>query len=98
MLLQVLLGVEQHNSGCCLRDHSLAVIGACMGAGERVLVVSFGSAPGVPNWGGLLPRIRKVAAEPAHEAFDILYVVDPERSWYSGARPWLRHINLSGFS
>ena len=56
-------------------------------AGERALVVSFGSAPGVPNWGGLLPRIRTASAHPAHQAFDILYVVDPERAWYNGARP-----------
>jgi hypothetical protein len=48
-------------------------------------VVSFGSAPGVPNWGGLLPRVRKEAQEPAHECFDVMYVVDAERSWYSGA-------------
>lgn len=56
-------------------------------AGERALVVSFGSAPGVPNWGGLLPRVRAASAHPAHQAFDILYVVDPERAWYNGARP-----------
>ena len=47
-------------------------------------MVSFGSAPGVPNWGGLLPRVRKAAQEPAHECFDVLYVVDATRSWYSG--------------
>ena len=57
---------------------------AAEGHAQRVLVVSFASAPGVPNWGGLLPRIRKAATEPAHQAFDILYVVDPERSWYNG--------------
>lgn len=56
-----------------------------MGLGERVLVVAFGSAPGVPNWGSLLRRIAKAADDPAHAFFDVLYVVDAERSWYSGA-------------
>ncbi len=54
-------------------------------AGERVLVVSFASAPGVPNWGGLVERIRRAAQEPAHKCFDVLYVVDAGRSWYNGA-------------
>lgn len=54
------------------------------GADAELLVVAFGSAPGVPNWGGLLNRMRKEAAEPAHAAFDVLYVVDPHRSWYCG--------------
>lgn len=56
-----------------------------MGLGERVLVVAFGSAPGVPNWGSLLRRVAKAAEDPAHACFDVLYVVDAERSWYSGA-------------
>ena len=30
---------------------------------ERVLVVAFGSAPGVPNWGGLLGRMYRSVAE-----------------------------------
>ena len=50
-----------------------------------MLVVAFASAPGVPNWGGLLERIRRAMQEPAHKCFDILYVVDAGRSWYSGA-------------
>lgn len=53
-------------------------------AGDRVLVVAFGSAPGVPNWGGLLARVSKAAQDAAHECFDVLFVVDPGRSWYSG--------------
>jgi Leucine-rich repeat (LRR) protein len=60
----------------------------------RALVVSFASAPGVPNWGGLLPRVRKAATSPEQEAFDILYVVDPERAWYNGALgfPWFQYL------
>lgn len=30
----------------------------------EVLVVSFGSAPGTPNWGGLLKKVRAAAATP----------------------------------
>ena len=52
--------------------------------GNRALAVAFGSAPGVPNWAGLLSRVRRAAQEPAHECFDVLYVVDPTRSWYNG--------------
>jgi hypothetical protein len=51
---------------------------------SRVLVVAFGSAPGVPNWGGLLKRIRVAGTEPAHNDFDVLFVVDPYRGWYCG--------------
>ncbi|KAH7622124.1 putative Leucine-rich repeat-containing protein 1 [Nannochloris sp. 'desiccata'] len=51
---------------------------------SKVLVVAFGSAPGVPNWGGLLKRIRTAGTEPAHNDFDVLYVVDPYRGWYCG--------------
>ena len=49
-----------------------------------MLVVAFGSAPGVPNWAGLLSRMRTSAQDPAHECFDVLYVVDPARSWFNG--------------
>ena len=52
-----------------------------------VLIVAFGSAPGTPNWGGALRRVRKdLDASTVHAdvSFDILYVVDPERSWYHG--------------
>lgn len=50
----------------------------------EVLVVSFGSAPGTPNWGGLLKKVRAAATAPQEQNFDVLYVVDPCRSWYSG--------------
>ena len=53
----------------------------------EVLVVSFGSAPGTPNWGGLLKKVRGAAATPQEQNFDVLYVVDPHRSWYGG-EPW----------
>ncbi len=59
--------------------------GARRGAGERVLVVSFSSAPGVPNWGSALRRVAKAADDPAHACFDVLFVVDTGRGWYSGA-------------
>lgn len=52
--------------------------------GERLLVVAFASAPGLPNWGGLLKKVYDGMAEPAHQCFDTLYVVDPSRSWYHG--------------
>ena len=70
--------------------------------GGRALVVAFGSAPGEPNWGGLLGRIRAASSpasasastsssatpppDPALAAFDVLYVVDPWRSWYDGEK------------
>lgn len=61
----------------------------------RTLVVAFGSAPGTPNWGGLLSRVYAMASEDNHDAapagrpidaaqFDVLYVVDPHRGWYGG--------------
>lgn len=50
----------------------------------EVLVVSFGSAPGTPNWGGLLKKVRAAAVDPQEQNFDVLYVVDPHRSWYRG--------------
>jgi hypothetical protein len=63
--------------------------GASPGAGRpRVLVVAFGSAPGVPNWGGLLRRVRASGSaddeDAALGAFDALFVVDPARQWYCG--------------
>ena len=51
---------------------------------SKVLVVAFGSAPGVPNWGGLLKKVRAAATEDEHLNFDVLYVVDPARGWYRG--------------
>lgn len=51
-----------------------------------VLIVAFGSAPGTPNWGGVLRRVRDDFDRDSHADvnFDVLYVVDPERSWYHG--------------
>ncbi|KAH9302639.1 hypothetical protein KI387_014222, partial [Taxus chinensis] len=50
----------------------------------NVVVVAFGSAPGVPNWGGLLRRVKaEMNASNIRPAFDILYVVDSRRSWYT---------------
>lgn len=46
-----------------------------------VLIVSFGSAPGVPNWGGLLKKLQKNVKN--GDAYDVLYVCDVERSWYA---------------
>jgi hypothetical protein len=53
---------------------------------SSVLVVAFGSAPGTPNWGGALKRVREDFDKESHAniSFDVLYVVDPDRSWYSG--------------
>jgi len=51
---------------------------------KKLLIVAFGSAPGVPNWGGILKRIRNSLDKDSHGDihFDVLYVVDPFRSWY----------------
>jgi len=50
---------------------------------QEVLVVALGSAPGTPNWGGLLGRLYREAGDRKEErAFDVLYVVDPARQWY----------------
>ena len=46
-------------------------------------MVAFSSAPGLPNWGGVLNRIA-AAAEGKEKNFDVLYVCDGGRSWYSG--------------
>ena len=59
-----------------------------------MLVVTFASAPGTPNWGNLLGRIRKSAEQPAHGSFDILYVVDAARIWYEG-RAVPKNLRLS---
>ena len=65
-------------------ERAEGAVGAPAGPPSELLVVAFGSAPGVPNWGGILRRVRDEAEEPAHKAFDVLYVVDPERCWYRG--------------
>ena len=62
--------------------------------GEPTLVITFASAPGLPNWGGLLRKVHQNAAEPAHQCFDTLYVVDPSRSWYDGETPAFAYISL----
>lgn len=51
---------------------------------KKLLIVAFGSAPGVPNWGGILKRVRDSLNKDSHGDvhFDVLYVVDPFRSWY----------------
>lgn len=58
------------------------------GGGEahraRALVVSFGSAPGTPNWGGVLSKVRAAAGSAAEADFDVVYIVDPHRAWYCG--------------
>ena len=73
------------------RRHSLqpgleAAAGADSSAQDSALVVAFGSAPGVPNWGGLLKRVERAgAAHPEWRSFDVLFIVDGGRSWYNGA-------------
>ncbi|MCO5548464.1 hypothetical protein L7F22_001922 [Adiantum nelumboides] len=55
-----------------------------LGIPAKVVVVAFASAPGVPNWGGLLGRMRAaMLADNKAPAFDVLYVVDTRRSWYT---------------
>ncbi|KAG2426244.1 hypothetical protein HXX76_013002 [Chlamydomonas incerta] len=54
------------------------------GSSNDVLVVAFGSAPGTPNWGGLLGKVYKAAQSAAESYFDVLYVADPCRDWYGG--------------
>ena len=63
-----------------------APAGAEQRAQHTALVVAFGSAPGVPNWGGLLKRVDLAgAADPDWQSFDVLFIVDGSRSWYNGA-------------
>ncbi|GJP46334.1 hypothetical protein CLOM_g5636 [Closterium sp. NIES-68] len=55
-----------------------------------VLVVAFGSAPAVPNWAGLLRKVKgdmalSKAVGGITTPFDTLYVVDSTRSWYTHA-------------
>ncbi|CAI5483698.1 unnamed protein product, partial [Closterium sp. Yama58-4] len=57
---------------------------------SRVLVVAFGSAPAVPNWAGLLRKVKgdmglTAAMGGTTTPFDTLYVVDSTRSWYTHA-------------
>ena len=62
--------------------------------GQRLLVVAFGSAPGLPNFGGLLRRIRNELQDPAHLEWDTLYVVDSCRNWYEGDSVFLGSAKL----
>jgi hypothetical protein len=34
---------------------------------DRVLVVAFGSAPGLPNWGGVMRQVSAAAEAPEHK-------------------------------
>ena len=52
-------------------------------AGPKLLVVTFASAPGVPNWGGVLSKLA-AKSTPAEKDFDIFFVCDGGRTWYSG--------------
>ncbi|CAI5535393.1 unnamed protein product [Closterium sp. Naga37s-1] len=57
---------------------------------SEVLVVAFGSAPAVPNWAGLLRKVKgdmglTAAMGGTTTPFDTLYVVDSTRSWYTHA-------------
>jgi hypothetical protein len=55
----------------------------CENAVPEVLVVTFASAPGVPNWGGVLGKLAREST-PEEKCFDILFVCDGGRNWYSG--------------
>jgi hypothetical protein len=35
---------------------------------DRVLVVAFGSAPGLPNWGGVMSKVYAAAEAPEHRS------------------------------
>ncbi|KAI8465784.1 MAG: hypothetical protein J3K34DRAFT_78350 [Monoraphidium minutum] len=51
--------------------------------GARVLVVAFGSAPGLPNWGGALRQVEAAMEKEGNGGtFDTLFVCDPRRDWY----------------
>jgi hypothetical protein len=83
---------------------------------KGLVVVAFGSAPGVPNWAGVLKRVKAslnpdatkkkrpsnvTALRPETTTFDVLYVVDARRSWYtqgpySGSGNELTEIDEAG--
>ena len=54
------------------------------GQRAKVLVVVFGSAPGVPNWGKLLDRVAESMRAEDGVPFDSYFVADPLREWYRG--------------
>ncbi|CAI5488809.1 unnamed protein product [Closterium sp. Naga37s-1] len=72
---------------------------------SKVLVVAFGSAPAVPNWAGLLRKVKgdmglTAAMGGTTTPFDTLYVVDSTRSWYTHAplstlAPAASNVNLT---
>lgn len=39
----------------------------CSVPDDRVLVVAFGSAPGLPNWGGVMRQVYAAAEAPEHQ-------------------------------
>jgi len=41
--------------------------GSSSGGSNRVLVVAFGSAPGLPNWGGILAKVAAAAESPEQQ-------------------------------
>ncbi|KAG0555451.1 hypothetical protein KC19_12G170000 [Ceratodon purpureus] len=48
------------------------------------VIVAFGSAPAVPNWAGLLQKVKaEMKKKQLTSTFDILFVVDSKRSWYT---------------
>ncbi|CAK9235934.1 unnamed protein product [Sphagnum troendelagicum] len=54
-----------------------------------IIVVAFGSAPGVPNWGGVLRKAKmEIRTQGSISVFDTLYVVDSQRSWYTHEDCW----------
>lgn len=36
-------------------------------SGDRVLLVAFGSAPGLPNWGGIVAKVAAAAESPEEQ-------------------------------
>ena len=77
-------GIDLEEPKCC---KDLAT------AGPKLLVVTFASAPGVPNWGGVLSRLAREAS-PEEKCFDIFFVCDGGRNWYSGVQPPNLHCVL----
>jgi hypothetical protein len=51
---------DSHGAGAGGSSGGAAAPGVC--SRNELLVVSFGSAPGTPNWGGLLSRVYRAAA------------------------------------
>ncbi|XRB17503.1 hypothetical protein RI054_15g73480 [Pseudoscourfieldia marina] len=49
----------------------------------RVMVVSFASAPGLPNWGGVLGRVAGRMQVQDTSRVDVCFVCDARRTWYA---------------